>query len=738
MEEIYSEGVGMYRDDEREFETTVDPDEFDQQSQMSQDWFSENMTRVIMPKTEVEIPQLESSNIGTIIWYFFTLAWYLVVTSLKNLKGLTGTIINWIVEHVGPQTWTHVQNSFLRDEHIERLRKKWRKIGALPTYSANEGSLNILQELKHDPSLETEGFLRPEDAPVKTIVRLLLDQRNRPHVQCMVEGVPCTFLVDSGAALSVMSYESFLTLPGHDQLIKSYDTPKLYDHQSNEIKIKFCALCRVVFSDKTILIPFLVSGASRSNVIGCNVLMGKSIIFTHRGTDAYLIIGECKAEQRPVMKLPETFPLYIIEDTLVPAESVKTILVTPCAYPMYIDIPDENVELRYISPNEGFEGRTKLIKLNDQGKAKIKVCNRSLVDLALHANTVIATGSFASDYIPLPPKRIRKAKSNIEIKRADDQPTKAHTIQEVHAPENTLLRGTTEENINSAEPEPSKDIAKNIQEIPCFCSLPQENIIIKGNQYGDTAIPYITAGSYTRVKLTSGICENIKIGNKKISIIFGNTKKDLNTCLENCLTGQNVAYITNNDEIETSQDRHFVKIVGGCKEHPFLYQASPTFISFCQTTKGKHLQMLQNLSKRIQFEILNIKVELYYDDQHPKQLHFVLHIPDILTLKENWILNLVGAIVSPYSNSVRILEPYLFPDTTSHRTTMFNNILQRVARLLGITLQGRLPHLEKVFATSETPLKNCTCEYCVSARDKQVYGNLNGGFNKIEQNQDLK
>ena len=723
----------MYNEEYRDFDGTIDPDDFDNQTQVSEDWFSENMSRVMMPRKERDIPQLEGSNMGSIIWYFLTLAWFLVTTSLKNLQGMAGAFFTWVADHLIPQTMAARQSSFLRDEHLDMLRKKWRRIAALPTYAAQEGSLNLLQELKHDSSLETEGFLNPESAPVKTVVRLMLDQRNRPHVQCTVEGVPCTFLVDSGAALSVLSLESFLTIPGHDQLIKSYDTPKLYDHQSNEIKIKFCVLCRTVFSDKTILIPFLVSPSSKSNVIGCNVLLGKSIIFTHRGTDAYLIIGECKAEQRPVMKLPDNMPMYILEDVIVPAESVKTITVTPCVYPMYVDIPDENLELHYISPNEGFEGRTKMVKLNEEGRAKIKVCNRSLVDLALHANTVIATGTFMHDFKPLPAKKMKKAKTEVVKGGGKSPPNKAASIHEVDFADTVKGSSLPPEIPIQAEKELVFD--KKIQQVPCFCSLPQDYIVIRGNQWGDTAVPYMTAGSFTRVKMSSGCSETLKIGKKQVYIIYGSTKKDFNACLETCPSGENVAYITNNDDADLKQDRKLVEIIGGCSEHPFLYQAKPTFISFCQTTKGKHVQMLQPLNNKMQFEILNIKIELYFDEAHPKQLHFVLHIPDILTMKECWILNLIGAVVQPYSRTVRILEPYLFPDISGHRSTMFNSNLQKIAKILGITLQGRLPHLEKTFAASEAPIKTCTCDYCTKCRDRETYGNLNGG---IPKNQDLK
>ena len=736
----------MYKQDQRDAYSTIDPDEYEHESQASEDWVSDNMSRVMLPRKTENIPQLENVSIATVISYLLQLIWFLFLSSSKGIGKRATSALKWIFDHLVPKSLSQRQNSMLKIEHLNKLRQKWRHVSKLPAFAAQQESLELLQEIGHDSTEEHNNFLHPDQASVKTVVRLMLDQRNRPHIQCTLENVPVSFLVDTGASLSILSYDTYLKIPNHNSLPRTYETPKLYDHQRHEIKVMFGVMCRATFGDKTLLIPLLVSPASKSNVLGVDVLIGRSLVLTHRGTDAYLIVGECTAEKRPVMKLSDGMPMYILEDSVVPSESVRSITVTPCVYPMFVDIPESYLEITYISPSEGFEGRTKFIKLDDEGKAKLKVCNASLIDLVLLANQVIGTAKFAPDYSPPFAKRLKHKPSKTSISTSGEPETKLEGSASPPNLENDIsFKQEKIEQVFVDQTSPSetpasasikKELTQNhpvVEKVDCFCSIPQDTIVIRGNRYGDTNCPYLTAGSYTRTPLASGVIEKFKLGNKQICIIYGSTKKDIKTALDNVPQGNNVAIITNKDCFDVDQNRRLVALTGNCKQHPFLYHLEPTFISFNRTVRGKHTKMVHQLCDRIWFEVLNIKVEMYYGPLAPKQVHYVLHIPDILMMKEDWIHNLVGALVKPFSTTVRILEPYLFPDSNNHQTTMFNGILQKVTKLHGITLQGRMPHMEKTYSASEDYIKNCACDYCVKARDQETYKDMKGIVEEADQ-----
>ncbi len=554
----------------------------------------------------------------------------------------------------------------------------------------------------------------------------MLDQRGRPHVQCILEGVPVTFLVDSGASASILSYKDFCKIKHRDSLVKSSATPKLYDHQNNVIKTLYNVMCEGSFEGKTVVMSLLVSTASPSNILGMDTLIGRSLVFTHRGTDAYLIIGECRADKRPVMKLPDKMALYVLEDTFIPPESVRSVTITPCVYPMHVEIPDTYLEVEYIPPSEGFEGRTKHVQLDNDGKAKLKICNRSLVDLALHANSVIGTGTFLPDFVPLATKKVKfkKGRSEIPPDTSGDHTEKKDTVASIREVSDTAEKTEIEKKEEKTEC------------VDCFCTLPQSTILIKGNKFADTHVPYISGGSYVRSPLTSGVLEKFKLGKKQIVIIFGNTKKDVMTALDNAPKGDDVVYLASKDDNQDVQGRKQVFLSGKCLEHPFEYDLRPSFVSFCRTFQGKHLKLIHNFTERKVLDVLNIKVEMYYNKDNDKQLHYTIHVPDILVLKEQWLGNLVGALVKPFSSTVRILEPYLHPDeTTSHRTTMFNGILQKMANLHGITIQGRMPHMENTYDANPDNIKNCTCTYCTQCRDHLTYNNMNGTL--VQENKDF-
>ncbi len=707
-------GIGMYRQDQRD-NSIADPNEYNHETQSADEWWNDNMSRITLPQKESKIPKLTGTTMVEIVWYICRLIGLLANISYNNVweKILGG--IEMTASLLLPKSSKHKYDQILQQEHLHRIKERWKSLDPLPTFGAQAETINMLQAICHDSSLEEDHFLSPEDTSTKTVVKLLMDKRNRPHVQCTIEeSVPALFLVDSGAALSILSYDTYCKIPHRDSLPRTYDVPTIFDHQHNKIPVKFCVTVRVLFGDKTLLLPLLVSPASKSNVIGMDSLVGRSIVFSVRGAEAVIIIGESLTEKKTiVMQIPDNSPLYVLEDTIVPAESIRTVHVSPCIFPMQVDIPDTFMRLTYMSPMEGFEGRTTHIQLDDEGKAKIRICNRSLVDMFLTANQVIATGKYDEDYIPLP--RTKKLK---RTKLTSDQ--KPELIQP--SPE---IEGIAEvAGIDQGEAK------SKVEEEDCFCKIPEDTLIIRCNRFGDCNIPYFNVGGYDRSPLTSGKLEKIKRGKKEVILVYATTQKDYNTALDQCSEGAGVAYISNKDETKIDKNFRFIKIIGKCDLHPFPYDHRPKFISFCRTLGDNHLNMVHDLSTVTTFEVLNIKVEMYTDKMVPDQVHYILHVPDILVLRQPWIHTLVGSLVKPFTDTVRILEPYLVGEDKNLRNMMFYSILDKVAKLHHIIIQGRDPKMETTFRVKNMEVKGCTCDACVKHRENRTYTNLAGGVNQ--------
>ncbi len=785
INEIYTPGIGMYRQDQRDNYSVIDPDEYETESLQSEDWWHENMQRITLPGQARVLPELEEESPSAIIFFMLKLFWLLFLSSYESFWKKIKGVFEFLAEHILPESQALKRDKWLQKEHIQSIRRKWKTVDPLPTFGAQDHSLAMLQEIGHDTSEDKEGYLQPDEAGVKTMVKLMLDRRNRPHVTCVLEDcVPATFLVDSGACLSILSYDTYLKIPNHESLPKTYTTPPLYDHQQNRIPVKFGIKCRANFNDKTLVLSLLVSPGNNSNILGMNVLMGRSLVFTITGSDAYLLIGETRMDKNKlVMTLPNDMPMYILEDYVIPSESIRTITVTPCVFPMYVDIPDQYIRLTYIDPIEGFQGKTTHAKLDEQGRAKLRVQNSTLIDLHLPANQVIATGRFDPDYMPL--RRVKqkkvdqgKAKDKPETKPLTEESSKqlkeedkAKNIKEAtldsngkvpdppgevnveNGAENLTSNSATENNskdlgqIETVEvdphgkEEPSKTISQTREGAdtePCFCKLSESNVVIRGNKFGDTNCPFLNSNLYSRSLLISGKSEIMKKGNKNILVLFSLTKRDFQSAVTDFAKNCPTAFISNNDELLDCENVRNVQLTGDCPSHRFPYHLRPTFISFSKTFQERHLKILHDFRESCSFDVLNVKVQAFWDDNIPTQLHFIVHIPEILTMKEHWIHNVIACLVKPFAQSVRILEPYLLGDDRNWRNMLFFGVLDKVAKLHKIILQGRDPSKEKFYELSPYSIHGCSCQYCSKEHQRKMYENMQGGMMQNEVKADLR
>jgi hypothetical protein len=766
IHEIYAEGVGEFQQDIRDDYSGLDGDDFEPDVHRSEDWFSECMSVVDYTPRHSEIPQLEETSLIALFVYIFKLFLFLFSQNTQNLFGYCQAMGTWLKENILGTTSYHRQLNFLKAEHYKRIRNKWNSVDELPAYVAQEEALKLMQEIGLNSNANTTKFLQPSEVPIKAMVKLNLDQTNRPHVSCKVEGVPCSFLCDTGASISIISVKSFKKIPHHDTLVRTYDFPKIFDHSGNSIKVKFGVMCRVTFGSKTLVLKLLVSPISQTNVFGMDILLSKSLIYTNRGTDLYLVVGEVKCENRPAMKLQKDMPLFLVSDVVIAPETTRTVSVTPCLFPGKFDIEDEYIKVKFIPPTEAAQIRTDYIKLDDQGIGKIKICNQGLIDLPLPANVVIGTGNYDRDYTgaalrwahkvnkkqeenpdPKQENVVEVAKRGLNdiidpIEKKDAQNTVAVLSSKADLESTQAVQGTCTTTTVIGE---SVALATDILTVPCFCTLSVEIIVIKCNRFGDTICPYLGTSSYTRSPLTSGVVNKFRSCKKDIMAVYASTWKEFYATLQKIKVDETAAFIISNEDKERLPPFLLVKLVGGCTTHPFLYNYKPTFISFCRTIKGMHRQIIHNLTSRIVIEILNTKVELYFSEETSQdtvetgkgnqlaipntsnQLHCVLHLPAIISLKEHWIHNIVASIVNAYAGCVRILEPYVSPDANDYQTTLFNSILDKVAKLHGVSLQGRVPSKEgKVFDAHEEALKGCPCDYCVTYRQKHTYTDVRG------------
>ena len=87
-------------------------------------------------------------------------------------------------------------------------------------------------------------------------------------------------------------------------------------------------------------------------------------------------------------------------------------------------------------------------------------------------------------------------------------------------------------------------------------------------------------------------------------------------------------------------------------------------------------------------------------------------------------------MIKPFASSLRIIEPYLFPEMNDYQSTVFYGALQKVAQLHGMSLQGRMPHLERTYDANDKGLKKCACLYCHKYRDKITYQDMKGMTDK--------
>ena len=133
------------------------------------------------------------------------------------------------------------------------------------------------------------------------------------------------------------------------------------------------------------------------------------------------------------------------------------------------------------------------------------------------------------------------------------------------------------------------------------------------------------------------------------------------------------------------------------------------------------MELISPLKDLVTIEILNVKVDMYYNHNDNQQVHFIVHMPDYMTLNEKMMHNIIGSLVMPFGKSARILEVYLYQGENNYKSMLFASLIEKVARQHRISMQGRAPHMEKTFSLEARDIKRCVCNYCVKQRDSKVY-----------------
>ncbi len=702
--------------------------------------FNKQLLRVNLPR-ERKLPQLENDNIHTFIrslLFFLYIGLGIVYNyALSNVRKHITQVWNWVL----PPSIGELQSAYIRDMRIQEIKQTWDKVNGLPSYVEEISALNILKMIGHtDKNEEDTKYRSPAECNNKTFIKLQLDKNGRPFVTADVETVPLNFLVDTGAAVSVITHKDYNSLPNKDSIprIAPDKCPTVLDHQGNALKTPFGVLCNVAMEDKSLILPFLVSTHSTSNILGANALVGRCLSLTHSGNKAFLIVAESSIEDRPKVILNGKVPLFVTKDTVIPGESKMNVEVTPFIYPSKAEIRNEYMEIQFVDTLEGIKGLTHHAKLKDNGCLQLKIKNQSLIDQDIHMCSILAFATYDPDYNPKrlqnPPTAKNKASANdlpqspkddaTECENKHDtmiSRTRAAQEPEVVMPLENVAPLTLDE-IDSASAMSTKETISGPYN--CFCTLPKEcnTIVIRGNTYADVISPHLSYVGYTRESLISGRPFSFHRGPRKIIILFAKNSSDKEKAMVQIPNEPTVAYVTNRDTLAETGKRKRLFLDGSCKLHPFPHSSTPKFITVAITDMANtHQLMFEKFSQRIIVQLANIYSEIYYDDLIPDSVHMVCHVPDVITLQSALLHNYLMALLFPLSARLKVIEPLV--SNPSFRFTHFLALLAKSADLLQVTLQSRDPKQElRTYPTGLNCIKKCTCCSCMAYVDKQLYG----------------
>ena len=716
---VVTKGLGAYTESSRLNERAVD------HSEMCVDEIWETkLQRVAYPID----PTQDITDIQGGIMHLIFLLISLIRFIPNKLKSLIGALRQLIWP---PEMYTS-ESPFMKEHRLQELKSKWNSVKTLPTYICQADVLPLMKEIGHRSDAEIETGRNPSDFPTKTYVMLELDPHGRPFVRFLIETIMSDWLVDTGASLSIMTKALFDSLPQKDSLPRIGSHPKVFDHQSNPIPIIASVLCRATFGDKTLLLPFLVSSTSSTNVLGMSALVGRSLMLSHRGHEAFLIIGECRATERPSLTMSKRSPLFVARDIIIPGEATRRIQVSPFVYPSSVTIEDHYVKVEYLTELDGLKGITTHAKLDENGLMGLRMHNDSLIERHLPQCSIIGTAEYDPNYIPPNTPKLKcpiapLPKVDKTPLSGDDQipQRKTSCAQNPSKPESESTQG---------DPHGPTHVPAKVHEIPtpdppqprgtspCFCNIEQDTVIIRGNKYGDCCIPHLNYVGYNRSPLPSGQAFRFQRGRKTIIIIYGETEQDLRQALDLCPDNPKVAYIVNNDPTKELGDRRALKLSGDCQAHPFPYGLRPDYVSASLTDakEASHSKMTHQLRNRVVLNIAQFYAELYWDQANLKQAHLIVHVPSILVMQKPLLHNFIAALFMPFISSMRILEPYVAPPSFKYQT--FLTILSNLAKMYRLSIQVRSPNAEHMtYPACSDPIKSCTCDVCMKIRDQQTY-----------------
>ncbi len=431
-----------------------------------------SLQRVNLPQQQ-KMPSLDTQTFNSIIQSLFWLIYvglgiaykYVVWTFRDKLTAMW----RWIV----PPTLEDIQNAYVVAAQRDNLKRKWSSISELPSYVCQLEMLPLLQEIGHQSEREMQSKCRPPEAcPAKTLVRLRLDNYGRPFMLANVEEIPTSFLIDTGASLSILSRQSFDALPNRDSLPRIRDIPKVFDHQMKQLDIPFGVVCNVTIDGKTLILPFLVSNLSSSNVIGTDALIGRCIHLTHSGTDAYLVLAEAPAGERPKVQLNGKIALYVSKDVVIPGESHRRIPVTPFIYPAQTAIRTDYMLLNYVDTLEGLEGLTTSARLDKDGYMNLRVRNRSILDFEIPKCSILAFGEYNEPYhMPKRKKGKDKERTSSSPRSPSSTPPTTEEGQEEkqddkYSDESSADLGTENVQLESVTTAPTQSVLNNSNKVP--------------------------------------------------------------------------------------------------------------------------------------------------------------------------------------------------------------------------------------------------------------------------------
>jgi hypothetical protein len=731
-------GLGIYNEDFHDTSSTsgYDIDEIDH----------EQYHRIVLPEEEPP-PTLKVESMSQLLITLLQLLFYVTKLAIHHGTVLVRDTLTSLISFVYPPSLETRQQHYIQKHQVHSLSQHWQAVDWLPAYVCEIKLLSLLKQIGHTGDKERTPSASPADFPVKTAVRLQLDPHGRPFVAADIEGISCTLLLDTGASVSVLTQRFFDRLPSKHTLQRFTDIPAIYDHQGNPIPITAGVMCQVTIGHKSLLLPFIVSPKSSSNLIGTNALVGRKLALTHHGHQAELIVGEMAADCRPTLQLAQQSALYAVNDTVLPGDATRTVDVSPFLFPANAEIKNCYLQLMPLDYEEGFVLKTTHAKLKNDGTLQLRLHNNSIIDRDIPRCSIVGFAKYDESYKP-PTKPARKEKATppppadhltptvisdegnstgvhqtpAAATESDTTTTIPPAVPTAASLDNTPSLSTPSHQVAEVAPSPpTADSNGTLLEAACHCQLEATTLILRCNGFGDSCLPYLSYIGHHRSPLPSGRAFRFRRGEKQIILLYGETQKDLDKALDACPDGPQVAYITNLDEKTNTGSRTRVRVTGSCSQHPFPYQSQPAFISLVMSDQANsHQFMLARLDKHLTIKLGDLFSEVYWSPEIPEQVHVILHAPDILSMKTGLLHNIVGALVMPLSSRLKIMEVYSAPPT--YQNVNFNNIIYKVARLHKATLQSRNPLREsKVYTTSMVPLKQCVCPFCLPEQDKRAY-----------------